>query len=297
MTNVHVFCFFASYVIALALEGGRLSARSNVLRGLSLAFAFAGLVAHSLYLVNRSNEVHLPPLLSSSHDWLLVLAWTAVVFFLILSIFDRDLPVGLFLLPAVLILIGAASLVGTMPTRSQAIDPEAFNTAKRNWSMLHASLLIFGIGGVMIGFVFSLMYLVQHRRLKQKHSPQGGFTLPSLATLARLNWWSVIVSVPLLTLGMLTGVPLVYLGRSTPVPISFSDPLIVGSAIVWLVMIVFFGWLLRADHVGGRQIAWRTLWAFGFLLVTILGLQVLSGGHVPSASRTAWTETDGPAES
>ena len=47
-------------------------------------------------------------------------------------------------------------------------------------------------------------------------------------------------------------------------------------------MIAFFLWLLRADHLGGRQIALRTLYAFGFLLVTLIGLQVLTGGHRPT---------------
>ena len=212
---------------------------------------------------------------SSGHDWLLVLAWTAVVFYLFLSlvlwIVERDMPIGLFLLPVVLLLIGASDLVGdaTSPAFAGATDLAARNAhqaALRGWGMLHASFLVFGIAGVIIGFVFSLMYVVQHRRLKHKQAVQTGLSLPSLATLARLNWWSVIVSIPLLTLGLLTGVRLVFLSRDTPGPISFGDPLVVGSAIVWIVMVAFFLWLLRADHFGGKQIALRTLYAFGFLL-------------------------------
>src|SRR4051812_37277843 len=232
MANVHVFCFFASYVLALMLEGMRLLRQHPAIKAVGLALGFAGLVAHSLYLVERSNKVDLPPLLSSNHDWLLVLAWTAVVFYLILSTFARDLPIGLFLLPVVLILIGASDLVDV--ARNPALagtsltgDPAA--AALHGWGMLHASFLVFGIGGVIIGFVFSLMYLVQHRRLKHRQAAQPGLVLPSLATLGRLNWWSVIVSIPLLTLGMLTGVRLVFLSRETAEPISFSDPLVVGS--------------------------------------------------------------------
>jgi ABC-type uncharacterized transport system permease subunit len=293
MGNVHVFCFFASYVVALALDGLRLLRRNPILRGLGLGFGFAGLLAQSIYLVERSNAADLPPLLSSGHDWLLVLAWTAVVFYLFLSVVlwvvERDMPIGLFVLPVVLLLIGAADLVGdaTSPAFAGATDLAARNAhqaALRGWGMLHASFLVFGIAGVIIGFVFSLMYVVQHRRLKHKHAVQTGLSLPSLATLARLNWWSVIVSIPLLTLGLLTGVRLVFLSRDTPGPISFSDPLVMGSAIVWLVMVTFFLWLLRADRFGGKQIALRTLYAFGFLLVTLIGLQVLTGGHRPTRS-------------
>lgn len=69
-----------------------------------------------MYLVARSRATDLPPLLSSGHDWLLVLAWTAVVFYLFLSvalwIIDRDIPMGLFILPVVLLLIGAADVAG-----------------------------------------------------------------------------------------------------------------------------------------------------------------------------------------
>ena len=92
----------------------------------------------------------------------------------------------------------------------------------------------------------------------------------------------------------MTGVRLVFLLRSTAAPISFGDPLVVGSAIVWVVMIGFFLWLLRADHLGGKQIALRTLYAFGFLLVTLIGLQVLTGGHRPTRA-DAQDDSERPA--
>ncbi len=288
MANVHVFCFFASYVVALALEGLAVARRSAALRSLSFGFAVAGLVAHTFYLVARSSAADLPPLLSSSHDWLLVLAWLAVVFDLtlstILSLVGRSVPMGLFLLPVVLLLIGASDLVGgaTSPAMSGATDAVrrgAEERALRSWGMLHASLLVFGIAGVIVGFLFSIMYVVQHRRLKHPHDVPITLSLPSLATLARLNWWSVIISFPLLTLGMLTGIRLVYLSRHTQGPISFSDPLVVGSGLVWLLMVGFLVWLLRSDHVGGKQVALRTIWCFGLVLVTLLGLQVLFNGH------------------
>jgi ABC-type uncharacterized transport system permease subunit len=288
MDKVHVFCFFASYVLALAFEGLRLWRRGAVLKALALGLGFAGLAAQSLYLVARSRATDLPPLLSSGHDWLLVLAWTAVVFYLFLSvalwIIDRDIPMGLFILPVVLLLIGAADVAGsaTSPALSGTTDVTVHNaqqTAIRGWGMLHASFLVFGIAGVIIGFVFSLMYVVQHRRLKHRQPVQVGLLLPSLATLARLNWWSVVVSIPLLTLGLLTGVRLVFLTRETAGPIGFGDPLVVGSVVVWIVMVGFFFWLLRTDNLGGKQIALRTLYAFAFLLITWIGLQVLTGGH------------------
>lgn len=269
MTNVHVICFLASYTVAFVLEWTRLLGKRSIHWGLTLLFGGAGFAAHTLYLLERSRQTDLPPLLSSPHDWLLVLAWLAIVFYLFLTAVDRNLPIGLFLLPLVLLLTGASYLV------SDAGSAEI--TAQRGWKMLHASLLVFGIAGVLTGVVLSMMYLVQHWRLKHKQSPHAGLVLPNLEKLARLNWWAVVVSVPLLTLGLATGVGLGWYARQAAEPVSFWDPVVLGSGVAWLVMVVFFAWLLQARHPVGKQIAWLTLWSCGFLLITLIGLQVLTG--------------------
>jgi ABC-type transport system involved in cytochrome c biogenesis permease subunit len=278
LANVTVFCFLASYFVALVLESARLLRGPSVSRMFPLLAGTAGLVAHTAYLIVRSGLSNLPPLLSSTHDWLLVLAWIAIVFYLFLTILDRKLSVGLFTLPLVLILVSVAYLVSSEPNAVIASDSEMVEAADRGWAMLHASLLVFGMAGVLIGLVLGMMYLVQHRRLKHKHAGRQGLMLPSLEKLARLNWWSVILSFPLLTLGMATGVILGLMSRSSPEPVTFNDPIVITSGIVWLVMVVFFVWLLQTHRPVGKQIAWMTIWAFGFLLVTLIGLQILIGG-------------------
>ena len=270
MANVSIFCFLASYLVALGLEGVRLVRRTAISRAALIAFAAAGLVAHTAFLYFQSQRANLPPLLSSTRDWMLVLAWVGVVLYLFLTSVDRDLAIGVFLLPLVLLLVGAAYLVRGAPDTAVA-DYEGV----RAWAMLHASLLVFGIAGVLIGFVLSLMYLVQHHRLKRRQVLQNGLTLPSLARLARLNWWAVMISVPLLTLGMGVGVGLALLSEDRR--LTWTDPVVVGNAVAWLAMAVLFVWLARRDHPAGKQVASLTLWAFGFMLVTVLGLQVLTG--------------------
>jgi len=272
--GVSVFCFLASYALAFGLEWGRmLRSGGRFSRVLSFIAGTAGLIAHTWYLWNRSAQTELPPLLSSSHDWFLVLAWMAVVFYLVLIAFDSNLAVGLFLLPLVLLLIGTAYLVSDEKSSLLMEDLDA----RRGWAMLHATLLVFGIAGVIIGFVLSLMYLVQHSRLKHKHGTHEGLGLPSLERLSRLNWWAVILSVPLLTLGMLTGIILGLQAKAGQTGFSFGDPVVIVSAVVWVVMVVFFVWRLRTQEAAGKLVAWRTIWAFGFLLVTLMGLQVLTG--------------------
>jgi len=301
MADVTVFCFLASYLVAGVLEVIRLRGKFFINLWLMKGFAAAGLVAHTWYLINRAQQTHLPPLLSSTHDWLLVLAWLAMVLYLFLTTVDPDLALGLFLIPVVLILIGSTYFLGQ--THNQLVDQEiVVREARRGWAMLHASLLVIGMAGGIIALVLGMMYLVQHRRLRHKQTLAEGMSLPSLGRIARLNWWAVVLSVPLLTLGMAVGVGL---GLSMPqgeAPLSFTDPVIVAYGVAWLVMIGFFIWLLTTDRSQNRQIASLSIWTFSFLLVSVVVLQIISAKtsislHGPSTQAAAISpkpEEDGP---
>ncbi|MAG93347.1 MAG: hypothetical protein CMJ48_06315 [Planctomycetaceae bacterium] len=272
MMNVNVFCFLASYIVAFLIELVRLRKRSPIPRIAILFSAAAGFFAHTLFLLNREG----PPLLSSSQDWILVVAWVAVLIYLFLTAFDRDLAFGLFILPVVLVLISIAwtPLISNRPLEMQ--------TGSDNWKMLHASSLALGTAGILAGFVLAMMYLVQHRRLKHKQAQTIGLALPSLENLARLNRIAVIASVPLLTVGILSGLTLGILSREQAADFRIVDPVVLGNSFVWLAMIVFFGWLTRSKRTAGRQVAWVTIWAFSFLVITIVALLALVGGGVDS---------------
>lgn len=272
IAKVTVLCFLASYLVAFVMELLRLLGRSTLSRFVMIGFGIAGLTAHTMYLYARSRETHLPPLLSSTHDWMLVLAWLLVLIYLFLTTFDRDLALGVFILPLVLVLIGATYFMSQSPN-------ELLN-AQRGWKMLHAAFLVFGMGGVALGFVSGVMYVAQHRRLKTRHGSQSGWKMPSLERLAQFNRWSVMASFPLLTLGMLTGVLLGVMSQRAAHPVSFADPVVIASAMTWLLLFGLFTWLLRHRRPSGRHVAWLTIFAFGFLMLTLVGLQVLTGSHV-----------------
>ena len=280
MEKVTVFCFLASYTVATGLEILRLRSRNSVSRVLTICAGTAGFLAHTVYLMVRAGQSDLPPLLASAHDWLLVLAWTAVLLYLFLSMLDKDLPLGVFVLPVVLALVTASRFVSTQT--SDLLGETGKQAATNGWVMLHTAFLAFGGMGVISSLVLALMYLFQHRRLKYKTASQPGLKLPSLAKLARLNWWSVVVSVPLLTLGIAAGVLLGFRSKNVEVQFEFSDPYIIGSGFAWLVMVSFFGWLLSTKRPVEKQVALLTVWACSFLLFTIVGLVVLTGSGLES---------------
>jgi len=281
MLHVTVVCFLASYLVALALELGRLLGRSRISRLVMVAFALAGFLAHTLYLYNRSQKAQLPPLLASAHDWVLVLAWVVALFYLFLALTQKELAVGVFALPVVILLISSAYFLNHEPNTE-------FNTAlaRRHWGMLHASFLVFGMTAGAFGFVSGLMYLVQHRQLKTRHGEPIGLKMPSLARLAQVNRWSVMLAFLLLTLGFASGVYLAVASPGGTTSVRLADPAIVTSAVVWLILAGIFVRLLTERSPTGRHVAWLTIFACGFLLLTTLGLQVITGNiHSYSTAR------------
>ena len=267
MLNTSVVCFLASYSCALACELARLKWRLGFVRLVALAFAAAGFVAHTFYLLKRARAVELAPLLSSAHDWLLVLAWIAVLIYLFVSMADAHWDTGIVIWPVVLILVVAAQFVPASP--SYLLD------SLRGWKMLHAATLVLGTAGILVGFVLSMLYLWQHRRLKQRQNYDDSVKLPNLELIAKLNRWSILVAVPLLTIGIASGVGLSVIPKEIQLSNVVSDPVVIGGAVTWTLMGVVFFWLLLQKRSPGRQVALLTAWSCGFLLVTLVGLEML----------------------
>lgn len=268
MLKTSVVCFLASYGVAFACEVGQVKRRYALGRIVSILFAVAGFVAHTFYLLYRSNQSDLPPLLSSAHDWFLVLAWLAVLVHLFVSVADSQLATGLVMWPVILILVTASRFVTDQPSHRLDYD--------RGWKMLHASMLMLGTIFVLLGFVLSLLYLWQHRRLKKRQMTSASVKLPNLERIEKLNRFAILAAVPFQTLGIVSGFGLAIFAKKGPIMMTWTDPVVIGGILTGLLMGVLFVWLLIQKRSPGRQIALLTAWACGFLLVTLIGLQMLT---------------------
>jgi hypothetical protein len=282
LDNVTLFCFFASYFAALALELTQFARGSRINRWGAILFVGAGLIAHTAYLLARSRNAQLPPLLSSTHDWLLVLSWLAAALLLSVQMWDRTLAVGLFVLPPVLVMVGASRFV------SDDLNQRLSESGLYWWNLTHASLWVIGVAGLVGAFVLSVMYLVQHRRLKHKFAEPKELHLFSLERLGRWNWWAVIVSVPILTLALASGVFLALRSHGTSVPISLLRGQFIVMGLLWGALTVLFGWLVSSRQPTGRVVAWRTMWACGLLLAIMLVQQIFSRGGIHGTAAASW---------
>jgi ABC-type transport system involved in cytochrome c biogenesis permease subunit len=260
--RITIFCFAASYSVALVLELMQLFGPRKVPRALGIAFGGAGLLAHTLYLVIR------PLSLSSQVGSLLFLAWILAVFYLYGSIHHRRLAWGVFVLPLVLALIALGSRERQTPSSEPGWLPDVNALrGERFWGLLHGTLLLLAAVGVCVGFLASIMYLIQTNRLRAKTPPGEGVRLLSLERLEEMNRRAITLAFPLLTAGVLIGVVLiVHTGANSS--LAWTDPRILSTAVLWVVFAILL-YLRYGFHVRGRHVALLTIVAFCLLLFTL----------------------------
>jgi ABC-type transport system involved in cytochrome c biogenesis permease subunit len=273
LESVKVFCFAASYAVALALDLVQLLRPRPVLRLVSTGFGAAGLLAHTVYLAFQR------PDLTSPYGSLLFLAWILAIFYLYGTLHHRKIAWGLFVLPLLLGLIGLAVLRRESATTGEfwllrvvSFEGEGF------WVVVHLALLLLAAVGICVGFVASVMYLVHARRLKSKLLPGKGMKLLSLERLEEMNRRAIVWAFPLLTAGVVVGMALLA-QSATPVR-TWADARVLTAGALWLVFAVLL-YVRYSLHVRGRRVAILTILAFVLLLVTLAVPHTLGGGGAP----------------
>jgi ABC-type transport system involved in cytochrome c biogenesis permease subunit len=259
--RITLFCFGASYAVALVLELIQFLWPRPVQRVVAAIFAGAGLLAHTLFLA-----VQHPPL-RDPYGSLLFLAWILAVFYLYGSIHYRRLAWGVFVLPVLLGIIILAALSGR-PDKAVSsgwglfpVDGETF------WRVLHVTSFILAAVGVCVAFVASVMYLVQARRLRVKVLPGRSPRLLSLERLEEMNRRAITWAFPLLTAGLLIGTVQMW-HEGAPLR-EWTDPRILTTILLWLVFAIVL-YLRYGHHLRGRHLALLTIMAFALLLLTLL---------------------------
>ena len=241
LSGISVICFAASYGVALVLEVARLFPRANVIAWLfppvkisvilSLCFTAAGLVAHTIYLVAEQGDILGTGSVSSWHQWGMMAAWFMTSTYLLLAISQPQNSLGLFILPVILLSIGATYL-------SDQVAPFGTDATIKTWGQIHGFALMTGTVVVALGFITGIMYLIQSYRLKHKMLKQEGLKLPSLEWLESSNRRALFFSTALIAAGLFSGI-LLKLGKNS---FPWTDPVVWSSGILflWLVATTVF---------------------------------------------------------
>jgi hypothetical protein len=236
-----------------------------------VGFTTAGLFAHLAYLVSRAAGSATP--LSSPAEWCLIAGAVLGAIYLAMSLTRSRWAVGLFLLPIVLALVGLS--------QTASYEPFANERASRFWGLAHGWLLVAATASVSVGFVAGLMYLVQSWRLRRGVPPVAGLALPSLEWLEGASGRSLGLSVWLTTGGFLSGLVLTRIARGGGDSYQLAtDPVVLTSSamLAWLLTATAFRWVYPPAR-SGRKVAYLTLAAFGFLVITLVSLAVQGPTH------------------
>jgi ABC-type uncharacterized transport system permease subunit len=272
LSGVSVICFAACYAIAFVLELVSLKFRFGWHRLVLVLVVVAGLVAHTAYLGYCAAEAAATPLASPA-EWLLLAAWVLAALYLAATLYVPRTATGLLMLPLVLALIVMSHWASATP-----FAPER---ASHFWGSLHGAVLLAGTVTVCVGFLAGLMYLLQSYSLKHGRPTAGGLRLPSLESLESVNSRSLALSALLMGLGFASGLILSdmkHAGQIGYVP--WSDPIVLSLAamLLWLVAAEVFRLVYPAAR-RGRKVAYLTLAAFVFLVITLASFVFVDSAH------------------
>lgn len=275
-SGINIVCFAASYAVALGLELVGLWRPLRLGRYAQILAAGAGLVAHTWYLGLRVSHHPAAPL-SSQQEWFLLAAWLLAAVYVAARFYYPRKSLGMFLLPGVLGLVGAATLASA--------EPLAAYEAPRVWGLIHGVFLMLGTLAVLVGFFAGLMYLIQSRRLKQKLPPAAGLRLPSLEWLERTNSRSLAAASLLVLGGFLTGV-LTQLVQDGAHRLSWTNPVVLSLTLMtaWLLVAEVFRLVYPAARQG-RKVAYLTMAAFVFLLLVLASVMWGDSFHQQRSKR------------
>ena len=186
-------------------------------------FIFITLFTHLFYILLRTNEFNHPPITNVFEIFTILAFSTTFAYFLLELITDIN-GTGLFIIIISLIF----QLISTIFISDQIDVKEVL---KSNLLGTHVISALLGYAGFTISAVYGFLYLNLYKNLKHNRFGLIFNRLPSLDVLEKLSFYSAIIGFVLLTIAIIIGI--IWLPVAFP-EISFTDPKLIGTTIVWL---------------------------------------------------------------
>jgi len=264
--GIYVLCFLFYLVSA--------SSRNRAFGIFSTASLIIGLLVHTTGLIFRWMETHqtgygyVP--LSNMYESLVFFSWTIVLIYLILEFKYQQRIIGAFITPFAFMAIALTSIVPGIQVKITPLVP----ALQSNWLTIHVTTCFFGYAAFAVSFGISALYLI--RDWKEKRAEVTSKWLPSSQVLDEINYRSIIIGFPMLTLGIITGAAWANYAWGS----YWSwDPKETWSLITWFVYAAFLHARFTRDW-RGRKSAILSMLGFIFVLFTYFGVNyILSGLH------------------
>ncbi len=248
-----------AYLLYLVFSQERAAWFGKLLLGL-------GFISHCITLVLRYIEAGHTPVVNL-HESLSFFAWAIVGFFLLLRYRYQVEVLGTFISPLAVVLVVWAA---TLPKEILPLPP----ILRSYWLPIHVTFAFFGDAIFALAFCAGVIYLIQESLVKSKRIRALSQRLPSLEVLDEINYRSLTIGFPLLTIGIITGA--VWAEYAWGSYWSW-DPKETWSLITWL---LYAALLHQRLTVGwrGKKAAIMAIVGFGTVLFTFLGVNLLLEG-------------------
>ena len=262
-----------AYLFATFFYVGYLSFRSRTVGNLASWMVYLGIVAQGTATGLRWVESyrmgigHAP--LSNMYESLAFFAWCIMIAYAVVELKFKQKAVGAFVAPLGFIALALNALL--FPMEIQPLVP----ALQSNWLIAHVVTSFVGYGAFAVSFGVSIMYLFR-LRFERKGGKAAESWLPDMKILDEVNYKSIAVGFPLLSLGIITGAAWANYSWGT----YWSwDPKETWSLVTWFVYAAYLHARFTRGWQGTRA---AVLSIIGFLAVvfTYFGVNfLLSGLH------------------
>ena len=265
----------AGYVLAALGALGFIHAPRRVSPQLARILMMATFCAHTVYLAFEVRRYGNIPI-NNLAETLFVFLWFTVLVTIFVDRAYRVPALIAYLMPLmVAFAVPAMLLVSRGASLPKKLSPIP--------TLLHVVPTFLGYALFAVGFIASLMYLLQEHRLKLRVAGPLFERMPSLHVLDAVAQRSIVFGFPVFTLGLLLGIAW---ARSSGHLLSthwYADPKIISGIITWIIYLAIVHVRLAAVWQG-RKVAWLTIAGFLFILFTFVGTFLLGGQHAFKAN-------------
>jgi len=139
-------------------------------------------------------------------------------------------------------------------------------SAVHGWLALHIILANLSFAALTLGTVFAIMYLFLHDRLREKRWNDRVRRLPSLETLDKYSYWSVLAGTPLLLVSLAVAGLSIVIEKRLPL----LQDLKVLSTLIGLGIYISYLIMKRSGRRSGVAMARLAVAGYGFIILNFL---------------------------
>ncbi len=226
-----------------------------------LVVSFSGFALHTLYLIIRYIKSSQAPVFSM-HEATSFFTWSIMITSIWLWFSYKGKILNFSVIIIFLFMFISAFFSRNIPL----IKPEL----KSIWIDMHALMAVFGIALFSLAFVFSILYLIHEKAIKNKKFGGIGNILPSLEVLDKINYRLIFWGFPIYTIALLVG-----LVKYLNILGFLFDPKEIWSFLTWVVYLSIFYLRIKGDW-RKKKAAYLTIFAFLLVIFGFFGINLLT---------------------